>query len=151
MPTGLATDVSWADSHFDVLSRPIAVPDSTGWVERAYGSHPLRTFVSLSDGKNGIALLPKGLFEYEVVDDATRTLLLTLIRACRIKLAVSEEKQTELPDPGVQCPGVRRFEYAVTVYGGKLEAAHLPAQAAEYATPVRAARTRQLATIFGRS
>lgn len=40
--------------------------------------------------------MPKGLFEYEVFDDTT--MALTLIRACRIKLAVSEEKVTELED-----------------------------------------------------
>ena len=140
-PTGLATDVSWADSHFDVVSRPIPLPDSTGWVEPAGGTHPLRTFVDLSDGENGLALLPKGLFEYEAFEDDQRTLALTLIRGCRIKLAVSEEKQTELPDPGVQCPGTHTFEYAICPHAGDWAAAGLLAAAAELYTPVRAVMT----------
>jgi hypothetical protein len=138
-PTGLDTDETWADSHFDVLARPIPIPDSTGWVEQAGGTHPLRTFVEMHDRKGGIALLPKGIYEYEAFEDERRTLALTLIRACRIKLAVSEEKQTELPDQGVQCPGEHRFEYAIHVHVGDWRAANLLSSAARYATPVRAA------------
>jgi hypothetical protein len=140
-PSGIETDVSQADSHFDVVSRPIGVPDSTGWVEPAFGTHPLRTFVSVSDSKDGLSILPKGLFEYEVIPDARRTIALTLIRACRIKLAVSEEKQTELPDPGIQCPGVRRFEYAIAVHPGDWRDAQMLAEAAKWGAPVRAAMT----------
>ena len=140
-PTGLKADHSTADTHFDVVDRPIAVPDSTGWVEAARGMQPLQTFAALSDGKNGLALLPRGLFEYEVFDDPTRTMALTLIRACRIKLAVSEEKQTELPDAGVQCPGVQRFEYGVCAHEGDWQAADLPRLAAEGNVPVRAVMT----------
>ena len=141
-PTDLpgATSTS-ADSHFDVVERPIAKPDSTGWVEEAQGTHPLRTFVEVSDGEHGLALMPRGLYEYEAMEDARRTLALTLIRACRIKLAVSEEKQTELPDPGIQCPGVRRFEYAVSVHSGDWASADLLHRAAAYNVPARAVMT----------
>ena len=120
---------------------PIAVPDSTGWVERAYGTHPLRTFAGLTDGHDGLAVMPKGLYEYEAIDDPPRTLALTLIRACRIKLAVSEEKQTELPDEGIQCPGPRRFEYAIIPHAGDWRAARLLTEAAKAYVPVRAAMT----------
>lgn len=140
-PSGLDVSVSHADSHYDVVERPVEVPDSTGWVEQAFGTHPLRTFVDVSDGTDGLAVLPKGLFEYEVLEDNEKTVALTLIRACRIKLAVSEEKQTELPDPGVQCPGVRTFEYAIQPHAGDWKAAELLTAAAEYAVPVRAAVT----------
>ncbi len=139
-PTSLNTDKSVADSHFDVVERDIALPDSTGWVERAFGTHPLRTFVGLSDGKNGLALLPKGIFEYEAIDDQERTLALTLIRACRIKLAVSEEKQTELPDVGIQCPGRQSFSYDICVHAGTWEDAALLSEAATGYTAVRAAQ-----------
>ncbi|MCY3020723.1 MAG: hypothetical protein NTW87_17030, partial [Planctomycetota bacterium] len=158
-PTGLRTDETWADSHFDVVSRPIPIPDSTGWVEPAGGTHPLRTFVAMTEDRvprhhcrAAFALLPKGIFEYEAFEDEQRTLALTLIRACRIKLAVSEEKQTELPDAGVQCPGVQRFDYAIHVGENRTGAvalransqwhmAGLLAAAAQRYVPVRAAMT----------
>ena len=137
-PTGIETDETWSDSHFDVLARPIALPDSTDWVEKAGGTHPLRTFVAMDDTNDGLALMPKGIYEYEAMRDNLGTLALTLIRACRIKLAVSEEKQTELPDAGVQCPGMQHFEYAVHVYPGDWKKAGLLNEAAAYAAPVRA-------------
>lgn len=138
-PTGLHTDNTWADSHYDVVARPIPIPDSTGWVEAAGGTHPLQTFVSMDDGKDGISVITKGLFEYEAFEDEQRTLALTLIRACRIKLAVSEEKMTELPDSGIQCPGIQSFEYAICVHEGSWNEAHILAKASEYYVPVRAA------------
>ncbi len=140
-PTGITSDVTWADSHFDVVSRPIPLPDSTGWVEEAGGTQPLRTFVDVTDGAHGLAVLPKGLFEYEAFEDAPRTLALTLIRACRIKLAVSEEKKAELPDAGVQCPGMQTFEYALCPHEGDWQTAGLLNLAAIRYTPVRAAMT----------
>jgi len=79
--------------------------------------------------------MPKGLFEYEVFEDST--MALTLIRACRIKLAVSEEKVTELEDEGVQCPGNRSFEYAIQFNKGNYN--ELPNKAAEIFAPVKCA------------
>lgn len=140
-PTELTADKTYADSHFDVVSRPIHIPDSTGWVEPAGGTHPLRTFVEINDGKDGFGLMPKGLFEYEAFEDENRTLSLTLIRACRIKLAVSEEKQTELPDTGIQCPGLQQFEYAIHIHEGSWEKEGLLSKAANYYTPVRSVMT----------
>jgi len=140
-PTGAETDISLADTHFDIVSRPIAPPDSTGWVERACATHPLQTFAALHSGDRGLAIMPKGLFEYEAFQDDARTLALTLIRACRIKLAVSEEKKTELPDPGVQCPGMHRFEYAIRPLTGQGSIPQLLNAAAERAVPVRSAMT----------
>lgn len=134
-PTDIKTDVSVTDSHFDVLTHNIEIPDSTGWVEQAFGAQPLRTFAEVTDGENGFAVMPKGLFEYEVFDDTT--MALTLIRACRIKLAVSEEKVTELEDDGVQCPGKRVFEYAMHFNTGDCN--ELPNKAAEIFAPVKCA------------
>ncbi len=131
-PTEINTDVSYSDSHYDVVKRNIAVPDSTGWVETAYGMQPLRTFAALTDGKDGFAVMPKGLYEYEVYEDGHNTLALTLIRACRIRLQVSEEKITELPDNEIQCMGERVYEYKLHFF--KDDISVLPNVAAEYFT-----------------
>ena len=134
-PTDIKTAYSYSDSHFDIVKREIAIPDSTGWVEQAFGTQPLRTFAAVTDGQNGFAVMPKGLFEYEVFDDAT--MALTLIRACRIKLAVSEEKVTELADEGVQCPGKHTFAYAIHFGQGDVHA--LPNKAAQIFADVKCA------------
>ena len=134
-PTGIECEQSICDSHFDIVRHDVAIPDSTGWVEQAFGTQPLRTFAEVTDGENGLAVMPRGLFEYEVFDDTT--MALTLIRACRIKLAVSEEKVTELEDEGVGCPGKRSFEYAI--HFNKGEYTELPNRAAEIFAPVKCA------------
>ena len=134
-PTGIQTDHSYSDSHYDIVKRDIAIPDSTGWVEQAFGTQPLRTFATVTDGKDGFSIMPKGLFEYEVFDDST--MALTLIRACRIKLAVSEEKVTELEDEGIQCPGRQVFEYAMQFGEGRI--CELPNKAAELFAPIKCA------------
>jgi mannosylglycerate hydrolase len=134
-PTRLKSSYTWADSHFDVVDRPVKLPDSTGWVEPARGTHPMRTFVEMHDGSGCFALFSKGLFEYEAFDDGEKTLALTLIRACRIKLAVSEEKKTELPDEGIQSPGLHSFEYAVYIGNSSWQEEQLHNIAAEYFQP----------------
>ena len=138
LPSRIKTDHSTSDTHFDVISRPIALPDSTGWVEEVFGTHPLQTFASVDDKKDCLAVLPQGLFEYEVLEDDARTLALTLLRACRIKLAVSEEKMTELPDTGIQCLGAQTFRYAIFAGAGDWSKNALLTQAADANHPIRA-------------
>ncbi len=114
--TGINTEYSYSDSHYDIVKRNVKVPDSTGWVEKAYGMQPLRTFACVEDGNDGFAVMPRGLYEYEVFED-TR-MALTLIRGCRIKQAVSEEKITVLDDTGILCLGERNFEYDICFFHG---------------------------------
>jgi hypothetical protein len=140
-PTHLNAKFSTADTHFDVISRPVELPDSTGWVEEAFGTHPLQTFACLESDGEAFAILPQGLFEFEAHEDDVSTLSLTLLRACRIKLAVSEEKMTELPDEGIQCPGKQVFRYALVAAEGDWKANVLLRQADEAAHPVRAIMT----------
>lgn len=131
-PTEIKTEYSYSDSHFDIVKRDVKVPDSTGWVETAYGMQPLRTFAAVGDAEGSFAVMPKGLYEYEVFEDESSTVALTLIRSCRIKLAVSEEKSTEIPDEEMQCPGINNYEYALNFCFDNIN--ELPNVAAEYFT-----------------
>ena len=72
-----------ADSPFDVVRRDIPVPDSSGWYEEAARTWPSHSFVSVSDGKETVTVTHKGIPEYEVTDDETRTVALTLLRCVR--------------------------------------------------------------------
>jgi len=140
LPSTIKTNQSTSDTHFNVISRPITLPDSTGWVEEVFGTHPLQTFVSVDDKKDCLAILSQGLFEYEVLEDDARTLSLTLLRACRIKLVVSE-KFTELPDTGIQCLGGQTFRYAIFAGAGDWSQNALLSQAADAGHPIRAMMT----------
>ncbi|MBN1477637.1 hypothetical protein JXA47_12855 [Candidatus Sumerlaeota bacterium] len=136
-PTGIRTDHVDAGAHFDVIRRPIAHPDCDGWIEPFHGTAPMQGFVDLSDGEVGLALIPHGLLEYEVFDDAERTLALTLFRSIPIRLAVSEEKQEVLPDPGPLCLGPQRFQFALYPHAGDCHASACWRESQRFNTPVR--------------
>jgi len=140
LPSGVNTKVSHADSHFDVVERRIALPNTDDWKEPAVGTYPFRTFVDLSDGKCGLAFLGEGLQEFEVFDDEDRMLAISLVRAVRIKLEVSENRKQELPDVGSQCPGPQRFRWALYPHGGGWAEGRCAQQALDFLTPVRAAQ-----------
>jgi len=80
-PTEIKTDFSYAEGQFDVLQRSVKLPgDFTGWAEKPMPTYPQRTFVDVSDGKRGIAVLNRGLPEYEIRNDKKRTIAITLLR-----------------------------------------------------------------------
>ncbi|MCX7000195.1 MAG: glycosyl hydrolase-related protein, partial [Candidatus Sumerlaeota bacterium] len=131
---------SHADSHFDVVERPIALPNRDDWKEPVVGTYPYRTFVDVSDGRRGLALLSEGLQEFEVTRDEACAIAITLVRAVRIKLEVSEQRKQELPDPGTQCPGRHEFRMAIQPHDGNWTEAALPENALRLSVPLRAAQ-----------
>jgi len=137
-PGGLRTDTSCADSHYDVVQRAIRLPDCKDWKEPVVGTYPFRTFVDLSDGKRGLAFLGEGLQEFEVFDDEARTLAITLLRAVRIKLEVSEQRKQELPDTGPQCPGRQQYRWALYPHPGDWAEGGCLREALKFTTPLRA-------------
>lgn len=139
-PMGDPGRYSYADTHFDIIQRNVEVPDSTGWAEPAYGMQPMQSFVYLPDREEqkGLAIGTRGLFEYEVKEDQSGTIAVTLLRGSRIRLAVSEEKQTELSDEGIQCPGRQRFEYCVIPASGSAYENDVSDLTEQYKLPLRA-------------
>lgn len=140
-PTGIAANQVDVGAHFDVVRREIKHPDCEGWIEPHHGTAPMQGFVDLSDGDAGFALIPHGLLEYEVFDDAERTLALTLIRSLPIRLAVSEEKQEILPDEGPLCLGPQSYRFALYPHAGDCHTAACWRQSQRFNTPVRAIQT----------
>lgn len=139
-PTGIATQTVFADTHYDLVERAIEHPGDTGWIERFRGTAPAHAVVDLHDAHGGLTLLTQGLFEYEVFDDAERTLALSLVRSFWIKLQVSEEKLEVLPDQGVQCPGPQCFRYALLPHAGDAVASDALRWAQRHSQPLRAAQ-----------
>jgi hypothetical protein len=138
-PTGLGGAThSAAETAFDVVERPVAVPDGTGWREPPSGCHPHLGFVDVSDGKEGLALLDMGIPQYEVREDAERTLVLTLMRCFAQKNTV---RRAEYPDqPGSQCLFPQEFRYGLVPHAGDWQAAGLVAEAWDYLVPMQCAQ-----------
>jgi alpha-mannosidase len=91
-------------------------PDDEGWIEPPCPTQPQLDFVDLTDGEAGLAIVNRGLPEYEVLDDADRTIALTLLRCYTHKT-----RSTQVDDPtqtGTQCPGKHEFHYAICPHAG---------------------------------
>lgn len=149
VPTPIVTDRSWAEGHFDVVERPMALPTETeGWAEQPTGAHPQRTFVDVTDGQHGLLLANQGLPEYEVLPGTAEapgvTLALTLLR-CVGWLSRGDLHNRSghagplVPTPEAQCPGEHTFHYALVPHAGNYLSAFREAHA--FNAPLRAVCT----------
>lgn len=113
-PTEVDAGMSFADSPFAVMERPIEAPEgSDGWHERWNQEKPCTTYCGVQDGQRGLALLmPFGPHEYEVIDDDDRTLALTLFRATGQTAGVGCE-------PDGQLLHDIEYEYLILPFGGE--------------------------------
>jgi len=142
-PTPIQTDVSHGEGHFDVVTRPVALPrDTEGWCEKPVPTQHQRTFVDVNDGQVGLLVANRGLSEYEVIPlDGGVAVALTLLR-CVGWLSRGDlhsrpgNAGPSLPTPGGQCPGTHTFEYALIPHQGGWENAC--AQAHALNAPLRA-------------
>jgi alpha-mannosidase len=111
-PTGIAkAKSSFAEGQFDVLERPIKLPDATGWKEPPYPTNPMWTFVDISDGRDGFSVVNDGLIEYEAVNDRARTVAITLLRAFGTFTFGR-------PTPGSQCLGEHCYRFLLFPHAG---------------------------------
>lgn len=131
-PTGAATALSWAESAFDVVSRPVKPVDSSEWIEPQWPTYPQKGFVDVSDDVRGLAVINEGLPEYEVKDEPDRTIAVTLLRATGggvTNVHHFEEGQIQ---------GVHHFSLALYPHAGNWETADVHLESYRHNTPMRA-------------
>lgn len=135
--TGIVTDHAWAGSPFDVVKRPTFIEDydESGIPEDvkkviigAREARPNtiflnREFVDLNDKESGMAVLSKGLPEYQVINEDT--IALTLFRSVGW---IAKEINSRIGDagpeiftPDAQCLREMQFEYAVYPHIGNVD------------------------------
>jgi mannosylglycerate hydrolase len=120
------------ESAFAVDRRPIRWTESGDNAEGFYPFQPMQNFVDVSDGKAGLAVLNKGLREYEVKDDAGRTIAITLLRTHRAYMTANAAMTPEEFDKytGLHSFGTLECRYALLPHqgdweeGGVLQAAY---------------------------
>jgi alpha-mannosidase len=145
-PTPIVTQSSWADSQFDVVERPIALPtDTADWAEQPVGTHPQLTFVDVSDGQHGVLLANRGLPEYQVLPGTEEApgaaLALTLLRAVGWLSRADLHNRVghagpAMTTPEAQCQGSHTFHYALVPHAGNHLTAYREAHA--FNAPLRA-------------
>ena len=142
-PAGIATETIVSDGHFYVNRRPIADPEAADWLQKPSGTHPQQEYSLLEDGAGGLAVLNRGLPEIAAVREATGRagLALTLLRA--VGWLSRDDFPTRgcrnagptVATPEAQCPGPRRFRYAVLPYAGDFIAAGVSEWSRRWRTP----------------
>lgn len=124
-PSGIKADTIKAQGQFDVVERSIIKPDYTQYEEDPITENPMNSFVDISDGKVGMALLNEGLKGYEAHEDASRTVSISLLRSYHLKICVTVNDVVDYSktDRGTQCLGKHTFHYAVMPHADDWEKA----------------------------
>jgi len=135
-PSGIKSNSSWAGGQFDVIRRAVKSTFRKGWADEQLSVHPQYYFADITDGKAGLAVLVEGLTEYEVIDDAKRTIAVTLIRAIdRICGTPARD------DIGGQCIRAHEFRYSICPHAGDYQQANLVAEARRFNLPLEAVQS----------
>ncbi|MFV2070858.1 MAG: glycoside hydrolase family 38 C-terminal domain-containing protein, partial [Pirellulales bacterium] len=141
-PTHLAATHSAAEEPFDVVLRPIDRGPDSPWQGTWNPTHPFQRFVDVSDGKVGLALLGAGLREYEVTEDASRTLGLTLLRAFEVALTTVAWRWERHPEmKGSQVFGEHTFRYFLYPHAGDWDQGQVAPQADRFLVPLEPVQT----------
>ncbi|MCI0493444.1 hypothetical protein L0Z72_00425 [candidate division KSB1 bacterium] len=135
-PLGIDAKHSFGEGQFDVVARPIDRPDTSDWLEQPMYDYPMHHFVDLSDDKIGAAVLVDGLKEYEILNDANRTLAITLLRGFNFTIQPSSF-QDYSHQKGSQCLGAQRYRLAFYLHSGNWESAHVYREALCYNNEMR--------------
>lgn len=143
-PTGVKTDVSYAQTQFDITTHPIhpatfdnsTIPENVKRIiigareSLPITQFPQRDFAAVCDDKSGAAVINRGLPEYEVLPENT-TIALTLFRS--IGWLTRFDLNTRIGDagpeifvPDAQCLRDMEFTYGFCPLDGTVEASGLP-------------------------
>ncbi len=124
-------DCSVAGGAFEAVRRPLHLPKDWPPTPPPSTFHPMDGWVDVSASGRGLAVLVDGLREYELYDDESRTLGVTLLRCVGV-LSGGEEIPHVQETPGAQCQGTHTFRYALYPHTGDWQDAKVWKQALEY-------------------
>lgn len=143
-----------AEGTFEVRMRPLAAERSENvaeWAEEPVNTFPQKRFVDSSNGKTGLAVLNRGLPEYEMVQngpglaEGQSAVALTLLRCVewlsRNDLSTRRGHAGPMEfTPEAQCLGPQEFAYALVSHSGtwSAEEALVLREAQAFNTGVRA-------------
>jgi mannosylglycerate hydrolase len=144
--TGLQTKTHIADQQFGTIRRDnyleqVEYWEQENWEEKYYPIYPQQKFVDVSDDQKGIAILNKGLPQYEILHAEKPTIAVTL-------LAGTDHmgKQDLVDRPGrrsglhVETPdslllGKHEMNYSIVAHAGNDIEASVASKASEFTTP----------------
>jgi len=154
-PTPFAVTEADYDSHFEVIRRPIGLPEfDETWIEQPRPEVPQRAFTVISDGKIGLMIANRGLPEVEVmrnpfsqrkrVSENGVEIALTLLRCINWISRDDFEGRRGHAGPMTSAPGAQmigrwEFDYSIIPVGQDAILSYNQAYAFE--APLRAVST----------
>ena len=139
-PSDVQTNVVDVESAFDVVRRPVQWLVTAENHEGHYPFQPMLNFIDLSSNEGSLAFMSKGLREYEVIDDARRTIAITLMRSHRAYMLANKGKMTPEEydrNAGQHSLGVHEMEYAIMPHTGDWRDGSVMLEAYDFITPWR--------------
>ena len=113
--------------------------DQSTWQEPPISIEPTQSYVSLTDGKTGIAVIPQGVREYEVLDDSK--IRLTLFRTYGfmgkenlIYRPGRASGERIIETPAAQLLKEMEFNFGFTSYAGDINDSNIDTLAKQYNT-----------------
>lgn len=142
----IASKFSIADHQFGTIQRPVIrqemaywkkEPDK--WNEIPISIEPCQSFVTLNSDERGLAVIPKGVREYEIVGDNHDTICLTLFRTYghmgKANLQYRPGRasgETVVATPDAQCHKKMTFDFSAIYYQENMNDYRLSEIVSEY-------------------
>ncbi len=147
-PFGRKTASSFSETQFGVIERSTLAPvGGDDWPEIPLPIYSMQRFAGLYSDNETLAVLNRGLTEYEVYDPDDAVLAVTLHRGVsmmgRRNLAIRSGRASgvEVPTPDAESIGLLHREYSLFI-GAKLENGALVSEADRYVSPTLAVQNR---------
>ncbi len=133
-PTDIRSDTLITEGQLDLVRRPHQPPKD--WPHAAT-TQPQQGFCAVENGHRGLCIANEGLPEVELLDDARRTIALTLMRCVGVLSGGGEAQGVVDHTPGAQMLGQFVFRYGVIPFGGALLTSGAVRQAHQQRVPLR--------------
>lgn len=140
--TGLKASATAAESAFEVVERPVKFEPHPEWDQPNQPTQPQQTFVDVSDGERGLAIINRGLPEYEARSGRKGTTLnLTLLRCA--EWMSRPDLKTRRGDcgpmvftPGGQSQGDHEFNISILPHAGDWRSGNTIHEAHAFSSPL---------------
>ena len=149
--TGIASKFSIADQQFGTLQRPVVFEKEMAlweankdqWNEQPIAIETCQSFVGLFDEGRGVAVMPKGVREYEIIGEQFDTIRLTIFRTYgfmgKENLMYRPGRasgETVIATPDAQCHKTMSFEFSVVYFAEGFDQANVAQLAKQAVTSI---------------
>ncbi len=141
--TGIKAEFSDAAGHFTVDRRPVCPPkDKNGTFYPEMQTLPMQSFVDLSDGRHGFAVLNNCFSEFEAMNNDEGTLSITLFRSVRNIICSEFRSAGAFPhENGGQSLGIQEYAYSLYPHEGDWSQAEAYVEAERLNLPPKIVQT----------